>query len=195
MHGDQGWYSYKPGDYNFNFLEIYYLSMKPSDRARCEETPWYSFLEGKNKDFPVKALQSSLAHIRKCSESIRNDQTTPDTRLADTVMDFNPASVAALTQLMEGGLYIQHPGWARSSPAVGGSLLHCRLRYFDPVRQRAGIPEDVAALVDTMTDDIVTVTLVNLNLTDARTVTIQGGAYGEHNLLSVFRRRADANGQ
>jgi hypothetical protein len=185
MHGDQGWYSYKPGDYNFNFLEIYYLSMKPSDRARCEETPWYSFLEGKNQDFPVKALQSSLAHIRKCGESIRNDQTTPDTRLADTVMDFNPASVAALTQLMEGGLYIQHPGWARSSPAVGGSLLHCRLRYFDPVRQRAGIPEDVAALVDTMTDDIVTVTLVNLNLTDARMVTIQGGAYGEHNLLSV----------
>ncbi|HEX8712578.1 MAG TPA: hypothetical protein VF730_11940, partial [Terracidiphilus sp.] len=48
-------------------------------------------------------------HVRKSVESIRADTTTPDTRLADTVMDFNPASVTALVQLMEGGLYIQHP--------------------------------------------------------------------------------------
>src|SRR5690606_21744009 len=27
MHGDQGWYSYRPGNYRFNFLESYYLSM------------------------------------------------------------------------------------------------------------------------------------------------------------------------
>jgi hypothetical protein len=185
MYGDQGWYSYKPGDYNLNFLEIYFLSMKPQDRARCEETPWYSFLEGRNPDFPVKALQSSLSHIRKCGESIRADRTTPDTRLADTVMDFNPASVAALTQLMEGGLYIQHPGWARTSPAQGGALLHCRLRYFDPARQRAGIPKDVAALIDAMTDDSVTVRLVNVNPSDPRLVTVQAGAYGEHQVTSV----------
>jgi hypothetical protein len=64
-------------------------------------------------------------------------------------------------------------------------LLHCRLRYFDPERQRAGVPEDVAALVHTMTDDGVTVTLVNLNATEARVVTVQGGAYGEHQVISV----------
>ena len=185
MYGDQGWYSYKPGDYNLNFLEIYYLSMKPSDRARAEDTPWYSFLEGKNSTYPVKALHGALAHIRRSVESIRTDPTTPDTRLADTVMDFNPASVTALVQLMEGGLYIQHPGWARTSPAQGGSLLHCRLRYFDPARRRAGIPEDVAALVDSMDDSSVTVTLVNLSPTDPRLVTVQGGAYGEHQVISV----------
>jgi hypothetical protein len=185
MYGDHGWYSYEPGDYNLNFLEIYFLSMKPEDRARAEETPWYSFLEGKNPGYPVKALRAALTHIRKCGDSIREDQTTPDSRLADTVMDFNPASVTALTQLMEGGLYIQHPGWAKTSPAVGGSLLHCRLRYFDPARQRAGIPPDVAALMDTMTSDSVTVTLVNLNPTDSRRVTVQAGAYGEHQVISV----------
>jgi hypothetical protein len=64
-------------------------------------------------------------------------------------------------------------------------LLHCRLRYFDPARQRAGIPEDVGALIDTMTDDSVTVTLVNVDDSDSRLVTIQAGAYGEHNVLSV----------
>lgn len=185
MYGDHGWYSYVPGDYNLNFLEIYFLSMKPEDRARAEETPWYSFLEGKNPDYPVKALQGALSHMRRCVEQIRADQTTPDTRLADTVMDFNPASVMALVQLMEGGLYIQHPGWAKTSPGQGGSLLHCRLRYFDPVGKRAGIPQDVAALVDSMTDDSVTVTLVNLSPTDARMVTVQAGAYGEHQVTSV----------
>lgn len=185
MYGDHGWYSYKPGDYNLNFLEIYYLSMNPADRARAQEAPWYSFLEGKNPNYPIKALQAALNHMRKCCASIRADQTTPDTRLADTVMDFNPASVMALVQLMEGGLYIQHPGWARTSPGQGGSLLHCRLRYFDPERRRAGIPEDVAALVHSMADDNVTVTLVNLNPSQSRLVAVQAGAYGEHQVLSV----------
>ncbi len=100
-------------------------------------------------------------------------------------MDFNPASVTALTQLMEGGLYIQHPGWARSSPGQGGTLLFCRLRYFDPENRRAGIPPDVAALIDSMSADTVTVTLVNVNPTDARLVNLQGGAYGEHQMISV----------
>jgi hypothetical protein len=185
MFGNEGWYSYEPGDYNFNFNEIYFLSMKPEDRARTEETPWFSFLDGKNPRFPSTALHAALTHIRKCGESIRADKTTPDTRLADTVMDFNPASVTALTQLMEGGLYIQHPAWAKTSPAQGGALLFCRLRYFDPERRRAGVPEDVAALVESMTDTTVTVTLINLNPTDSRQVIIQGGAYGEHQVLSV----------
>jgi len=185
MFGDQGWYSYEPGDYNLNFLEIYFLSMRPEDRARAEETPWYSFLEGKNPNYPQTALNAALAHIRKCLEKIRADRTTPDTRLADTVLDDNPASVTALTQLMEGGLYIQHPGWAPTTPAQGGALLHCRLRYFDPVRQRAGIPEDVGALIEAMTADSVTVTLVNTNPSQARLVTVQAGAYGEHEVVSV----------
>jgi hypothetical protein len=185
MFGDEGWYSYEPGDYNFNFNEIYFLSMKPADRSRAEDTPWFRFLEGKNSEFPVKALHSSLTHIRKCGESIRADLTTPDTRLADSVMDFNPASVTALTQLMEGGLYIQHPAWAKSSPAQGGALLFCRLRYFDPERRRSGIPEDVAALIHSMTGDSVEVTLINLNPSRSRPVTVQAGAYGEHNVVDV----------
>jgi hypothetical protein len=100
-------------------------------------------------------------------------------------MDFNPASVTALTQLMEGGLYIQHPAWAKSSPAQGGALLFCRLRYFDPERRRAGVPEDVAALIHSMTDDSVEVTLINLNPSQSRLVTVQAGAYGEHNVVDV----------
>jgi hypothetical protein len=185
MYGDEGWYSYAPGDYDLNFLEIYFLSMKPEDRARCEETPWFGFLEGKNPGYPAKALRDALKHMRSCGDWIRQDTTTPETRLADTVMDYNPASVKSLTQLMEGGLYIQHPGWAKTSPAQGGALLFSRLRYFDADRKRAGVPKDVAALVQSMTDTVATVTLVNLNPTEARTMVVQAGAYGEHRVQSV----------
>jgi hypothetical protein len=185
MFGDQGFYSYKPGKYRFNFLEIYALSMKPSDRARCEDTDWYDFLEGKKPDYPVTALRAGLARIRQHMEIVDADATSADMRLADSALDYNPAAVMALTQLMEGGLYIQHPSWAKSSPQQGGTLLYSRLRYFDPERQRAGMPPDVAALVDSWGPESLTVTLVNLSPSMARSVIVQGGAYGEHQIVSV----------
>ena len=60
-----------------------------------------------------------------------------------------------------------------------------RLRYFDPVRKRAGVPEDVAALVSALGDRRTVVTLVNVNPTIARTVVVQAGAYAEHQIESV----------
>jgi hypothetical protein len=54
------------------------------------------------------------------------------------------------------------------------------VRYFDPARRRPGLPEDVAALVDSLQDGSTSLTLVNLNQADPRTVIVQGGAYGEH---------------
>jgi hypothetical protein len=186
MFGAQGFYSFKPGNYNLNFLEIYALSMKPADRARCEETEWYNYLEGKNPAYPVKALREGLARIRHQMELVDRDSTSADMRLADSALDLNPASIKALTQLIEGGLYLQHGGgWARSSPAQGGSLLYTRLRYFDPVRRRAGLPQDVAALVDSWGPDSLTLNLVNLSPSVARSVIVQGGAYAEHQIVSV----------
>jgi hypothetical protein len=159
--------------------------MRPSDRARCEETGWYDFLEGKNPDYPVKALRAGLARIRKQMEIVDSDSTSPDMRLADSALDYNPATVTPLTQLMEAGLYIQHPGWAKTTPGQGGSLLFCRLRYFDPARRRAGLPQDVAALIDSWGPDSLTVILVNLSPSVAQSVIVQGGAYGEHQIVSV----------
>jgi hypothetical protein len=70
-------------------------------------------------------------------------------------------------------------------PGRPGGLLNARLRYFDPERRRAGVPEDVAALVSELGDSRTTVTLINLNTSQPRTVVIQGGGYGEHQLVSV----------
>jgi len=185
MYGDKGWYGYAPGPYRLNGLEIWYLSMKPADRARAGDDPWLDYLEGRNPSFPVQALREDLERVRARVQAQRNDKTTPDTRLADNALDINPASVTSLIHLMEGGIHIARPTWSSTSPPTGGAPLFARLRYFDPAAQRAGIPPDVAALVERMSDDSATVVLVNVNQSVARTVTIQAGAYGEHQILSV----------
>jgi hypothetical protein len=78
--------------------------------------------------------------------------------------------VNALVELTMGGMNIKRLATIQLS----------RLRYFDPVRRRAGLPEDVAALVDSMTDDSINVTLVNLSTVNARDIVVQSGAYAEH---------------
>src|SRR6185503_6625698 len=124
------------------------------------------FLEGKNETYPETALARDLESIPRTLEAIRADKTLPDKRLADNMLDLNPAATDALVRLMLGALV----------PGREGGLLNARLRYFDPVRKRAGVPEDVAALVSA---------LVNVNPTTARTVVVQAGAYAEHQIASV----------
>ncbi|HLH72421.1 MAG TPA: hypothetical protein VKX96_03985, partial [Chloroflexota bacterium] len=113
--------------------------------------------------------------VRKRVAEMRSDPTTPDTRLSDDPNHINPATTETLTQLMLGGLPTGRVGYP----------LHCRLRYFDPTRRRAGIPEDVAALVEKLTADEVVVTLVNTSVLQSRTVIVQGGAYAEHEIIDV----------
>lgn len=184
MYGPQGWYGWKPGPYRTNGFEIWYISQRAEDRAAAGEHPWIDFLEGRNPDYPARALRADLDRIATRIAAREQDPTTPETRLADWPIDINPASVASLVQLMTGGLHIARPPWSPTSPAQGGVPLHCRLRYFDAEGRRAGIPEDVAALVYAMDDSAVEVTLINLGARP-RTVIIQGGAYAEHRIESV----------
>jgi hypothetical protein len=106
---------------------------------------------------------------------LRKDNSTPDTRLADDSMRFNPCSVESLVELAMGGL-------------IGGKnrlVLFSRLRYFDADQRRAGLPEGVAALVDQMSADGLSLTLVNVDQVQPRTVVVQGGSYAEHILVEA----------
>jgi hypothetical protein len=185
MYGPKGWYSHAPGPYRLNAFEIWYMTMSSEDRALAGDHPWVDYLEGRNPGYPESALRASLDRLRARVAMVREDKSTPETRLADNALEYNPASVASLLQLTLGALHIARPPWSPTSPAQGGAPLHARLRYFDPARRRAGLPEDVAALVDTLEADRTAVTLVNLNPDRERVVTVQGGAYGEHLLLSA----------
>ena len=54
------------------------------------------------------------------------------------------------------------------------------MRYFDPQRQRPGLPEHVAALVDRVGADGASLTLVNTDPVEERTVLLQAGSFAEH---------------
>lgn len=175
MFGDKGWYNFKPEKYKHGALEIYFLGMKSADKERVKDHPWIAYLDSKNSGFAEQSLRQDLERIRLRVDGMRKDPTTPDTRLADDPLKFNPASVTSLIRLALGGL----------PPENHGGLLHCRLRYFDPQNRRAGLPDDVAALIEKMDADSVMVSLVNTSPVKSRTVMIQGGAYGEHQILTA----------
>jgi len=175
MYGSDGWYGWQPQPWNVGALEVWYWSMKPGDLERVGKDPWIAYLHGQNPTYPETALQRDLQAVQSRLARVHADMTTASQRLADNMMDNNPVAVDALIRLTLGGL----------PPGRDGGLLNARLRYFDPARRRAGLPEDVGALVSEMTDTRTVVTLVNLNATTPRSVVVQGGGYGEHRIESV----------
>ncbi|MBC2665344.1 hypothetical protein H7F51_07415 [Novosphingobium flavum] len=184
LFGPDGWHGWQTGPYRTSTFEIWYATQQAEDRVAAGDHPWIAFLEGRNPGYAEKALEADLAHVAARVEARKADTTTPATRLADWTLDYNPASASALVQTMTGGLHIARPSWSATSPPQGGVPLHCRLRYFDPAKRRAGVPDDVAALVHSLGDRQTEVTLINLG-PSSREVIVQGGAYAEHRIDSV----------
>ena len=174
MYGDNGWYGWRNRPWDVGALEVWYWSQKPEDLPRVGKNAWIEFLQGKNPTYPETAMQNDLALIQKRLAGIRADHTPPEKRLADNMLDLNPVVASSLIRLTQGGM----------EPGRDGGVLNARLRYFDPVRRRAGLPEDVAALISQMTDTTTTMTMVNTGKT-ARTLVVQGGAFAEHDIQSV----------
>lgn len=174
-HGDQGWYGYVSNEHFDVQRDLYLWSMDKQHLPRLGRDAWIQYLLGKNERYPQESLRQAVADLRRRVAGFRADPSTPDSRALDHAQRFNPVVTTPLVNLMNGG----------NEPGTSGSLLHVRLRYFDPDRRRAGIPEDVAALVDTIEDGRIAVTLVNVNQTEERTVVVQTGAYGEHGATEV----------
>lgn len=180
MYGDDGWYAYSPAKYTTGLEEIAYLTMKSSDIERATGAWWRNLKDG-DTSYAEAAMRADLANVRRKVLAMREDKTTPDTRLADDPMKYNPASVASLVRLACGGLPTNKQGL----------VLHTRLRYFDPIKRRAGLPADCAALIERLEDETVSVTLVNTNQLEPRTVTIQAGSYAEHSIELVSTGAGD----
>jgi hypothetical protein len=174
MYGANGWYGWQNTPWNVGALEVWYWSQQARDLERVSH-PWVDYLRGKNPRYPEDAIELDLEMTFGRRGQLRRDTTPPERRLADNMLDYNPASIQSLVHLM----------WGALMPGRPGGLLNARLRYFDPERKRAGIPENVAALVSELSDTSTTVTLVNVSAARGRTVVVQGGGYGEHQLVSV----------
>ena len=119
--------------------ELYYWTLDRTALDLLPETPsWVRYLNGDDNSYPERALPADLEALRSKVGQMRADVRTPDTMLSDDPNLINPATTDALVRLMLGGLPVGRTGYP----------LHCRLRYFDPARRRAGLPEQVGALVE-----------------------------------------------
>jgi hypothetical protein len=174
-HGEKGWYGHIPDRHSNVKRDVYLWSMDRRDLEWIAGDPWLSYLEGKNPAYPDIVLRAASERIRQRVQGLRRDPTTPDTRASDTPQRHNPVSTETLVNLTLGG----------NEPGTDGNILHSRVRYFDPVRRRAGLAEDVAALVEKIRPEEIVLTLVNTNPVHAREMIVQMGAYAEHHCASI----------
>lgn len=182
-HGHQGWYGYSASEHLDVQRDAYLFTFDRSGLEGLERDPWIRYLDGDNPDYPVDALRRDLEAIRARVAGIRADQSVDYERASDYTQRFNPARTEALVNLGLGG---NHPG-------TSGNILHSRLFYLDSERRRAGLPEQIAALVEKITPEGVRVRLVNLDPVRSREVMIRAGAYGEHRFTSIDGEPADSD--
>lgn len=161
MFGDQGWYHFTSEPYRHGEIETrHWLTGGLGDADGAPSS------EGDAET----ALRRDLDRLHERLAAMRADQTTPQTRLADDPLVLSPAQVAALVRWSLGGIY----------PGHNAGAVHAAVRYFDPAKRRAGLPDDVAAIVESQDANSVRLRLVNLNRDAPRELIVQGGAYGEH---------------
>jgi len=205
-HGDVGWFDYRPllPDH---YVRLYFMTQREDDRARLEERfpgwrawrneprffkagaypplAWCAYVEGANPDFPERVLEDTYTGICQRLERIERDTGDPETWDVHHWQDLNPVLPEGLAQMALGT-----PG-----AVYHGGLLHTSVRYFDPQRRRAGLPEAVAALVERVEPGAIMLTLVNTDLLEAREVIVQAGAFGEHLFTTAQRVQAAASAE
>lgn len=195
---DSGWFDYNPLSPIYP-VALWNVSMEEADWQRIEETlrksgydwrevhsfrtkeesgheaPWVRFLVGDNPDYPERILAASYHQVCRRLEQIREDRSDLMRNHIHHWQELNPVATEALIQLTLGAPQILY----------NGGLLIARLRYFDIERRRPGLPQDVAALVEKLEPRRAVVRLVNLSPYEPRTLLVQGGAFGEHRIVSA----------
>ena len=200
-HSDEGWSGYSSGVCRnaLSPIHLWAASMEARDWQRLEklyqadpepwdkvssrgpremdDRAWVRFLAGEMPAYPEQILQANYQEVCRRVEMIQRDETD---MAAGRVLgqpgdehhwqQRNPVLSEALVQLTTGG-----------PPAIyWGGLSRGRLRYFDPQRQRPGLPPDTAALVTRLEAAAVEVELVNLSVHRSRPVVLQAGSFAEH---------------
>ncbi len=71
MHGDEGWFDYRPHPFSSGALEVWYWSQDRQDLERVRGDGWVSFLEGDNPSYPERAIEQDLERLRQKLERMR----------------------------------------------------------------------------------------------------------------------------
>ncbi len=189
-HDHRGWYHYREEDPEL-YLHLWYTSQSAEDWQHIErlaeaerkaegritdgDLEWAYFVKGLNPGYPERVFRRELQAIRQEIEDIQNEHGYSETWVDNKWINMNPMRTSSLTRFSIGGIPID----------TRGEMLHSQVRYFDGENRRAGLPQDVAALVNRIEPDWIEVEVVNLNVTETRSLIVQGGAYGEHRIQSV----------
>ena len=136
---------------------------------------WAYFVQGRNPNFAVKALQADLQFVQRKLKRVLNERGDPETWFDAHWLSLEPMPTDNLVRLTIGGLPVHKRG----------EMLHSYLRYFDLDAGKPGLPQGVAALVTSISPERVEVEIVNTNLFESRSMIVQGGAYGEHVVTDV----------
>ncbi|GGK93799.1 hypothetical protein Sme01_58520 [Sphaerisporangium melleum] len=139
------------------------------------EPPWYRYLAGDNDDYPEQALSMAIAQVRRRLELMERHPAPPPDDDIHWWQGLNPVVTEVLTQLVAGAPQMLY----------NGGLPLAQLRWADADRGRPGLPDQVAALVERLDGDTVTVRVLNLHASATRTLSITGGGYGEHPITAA----------
>ncbi len=195
-HLDEGWTAYGPASPLYP-IYLWTVSMEDQDLQRILRlgdqvkwtaatkevskgfignfVPWFNYIQGNNPEFPVQILKANYQLILNQLEKIRSEQGDPSLWDVHHWQTMTPMICEGLVQLTLGApMHVYH-----------GGLQHGRVRYYDAAAERPGLPDDVGALVEALTDDSVTLTLVNLNIQEERQLIIQAGTFAEHSFYGA----------
>ncbi|MFO7697179.1 MAG: hypothetical protein R6X16_08485, partial [Anaerolineae bacterium] len=198
-YGDQGWMDYQPMQVSYP-LNLWNVTEADEDWRRIEflrersgydwhkvvpfrdkgdmnhDEPWLLYLQGENSGYPEEMLGAAYAQV--CHRLAQIEADDSDLEAGPTIhlwQQVQPVTTEALVQLTLGCPQVIYYG----------GMLNARVRYYDGQRRRPGLPEDVAALVDTISPSRVVLTLVNLDPFKKREVILQAGGLGEHKFLTA----------
>lgn len=166
--------------------------------------PWFEFIQGNLPNYPVDILRANLQLIDLQLHKMRSNtgnplnwnSYNPETADVEIKLDlripgysihawqeFNPIYFEGLAQLLSGSpMHISH-----------GGLQFGKIRYFDGQKMRAGLPDDVAAMVERVSADSLTVKIINTNFKELRILILQAGNFGENCFNSVVVTTEDGN--
>jgi hypothetical protein len=196
---DKGWFDWNPVQISVPFA-LWHFSNDPKDLARLRmlrersgfdwrtvrsvrekeegghEDSWFTYLEGDNPEYPEAILAAAQYQVRRRLALIESNGNKPvdeaDIHIWQLVQ---PIVTEALTQLTLGGPQVIY----------NGGQLQARVRWWDAIERRAGLPADVAALVSSIDPLATTIELVNLSGAQERVVILQAGAYAENRIETV----------
>ncbi len=161
-------------------------SVSYSFRAKGDdghERPWFTYVSGRNDSYPEEILNQSLDQVAARLAMVEADTADLTCVHIHHWQNHNPITTEALVQLTLG---------APQQRYNGGFHRAC-FRYFDRTNNRLGLPPNVSALVRRIDNTGAELTLVNLHQSSSRQVSIQGGFFGEHEIVDVTIANASSS--